>query len=99
MIVCQEGRADYVKHFINKGDVDLNQPPETMPDDTSYVKTSFLLAAVASGSTESVLNLIKSGKVSLETKGFICISPVQKNLVYSNVVGCAAWYGKSEMLN
>ena len=61
MIACQEGRADYVKKFIDKGDICLDHPPEIITDDPSYVKKPYLMAAVASGNTECVLILIRTG--------------------------------------
>ena len=41
---------------------------------------------------------MKTGQVSLQIIGFIGKSPVQKNHIHSNVLGCAAWHGRAEML-
>ena len=99
MIACQLGKADYVKHFIGQGTIDLTKPPDKLDDDPTYIKTPFIIAAVASGSRECVLALIKANPNCLKESGFICLSPVERNLVTSNIVGCAAWHGNAEMLS
>jgi hypothetical protein len=99
MIACQCGKADYVKHFISQGNIDLSKPPDKIPDDPTYIKTPFIIAAVASGSRECVLALIKKNPNCLKEIGFICLSPVENNLVSSNIVGCAAWHGNAEILS
>jgi hypothetical protein len=58
----------------------------------------YLIAAVSSGSKESVLHLIKEGKRSLLETGYVCTSPQRKNLVISNVLGCAAYNGHNDLL-
>ena len=90
------GKNDIVELLIDRG-VDVLSPPEVVQSDDSYRKASFALQAVAGGSLPT-LNVITKNGGSLADGGFITLSKKRKNLVISNAVGCAAYHGKTKML-
>jgi hypothetical protein len=85
-----------VEHFINKG-ADLMSPPESVHGDDQYRRTPFVISAAQSGDWDTLQGVCQNGG-SLADTGFICFSKKRKNLVTSNVLGCAAWGGKSLLL-
>jgi hypothetical protein len=50
-----------------------------------------------SGDYPTLVKILSHGG-SLSDSGTICLSKKRKNLVISNVIGAAAWYGKADML-
>jgi len=90
------GKTDIVELLIDRG-VDVLSPPEVIASDDTYRKSSFALQAVAGGSVPT-LNVITKNGGSLSDGGFITLSKKRKNLVISNAVGAAAYFGKTKML-
>jgi hypothetical protein len=95
-IACQEGKRDIAEHFINKG-ADIMSPPNTLFGDEQYRRTPFVISAAQSGDWDTLQGVCQNGG-SLADTGFICFSKKRKNLVNSNVLGCAAWAGKNLLL-
>ena len=95
-IACAEGKRDIVDLFISRG-VDLATPPEKVSGDDDYRRTPYVISAAKSGDLDTLEGLLKSG-CSISDGGPICISKKKKNVVVSNVIGCAAYHGKRKML-
>jgi hypothetical protein len=72
-------------------------PPEKVAGDDEYRRAPFVISAAKSGDLDTLEGLLKSG-CSLSDAGAICLSKRKKNIVISNVIGCAAFYGKKRML-
>merc|ERR1712159_324300 len=66
----------------------------------SYRQAPFALQAIRTGQV-SLLNLVlklQQRPLSEVSKGYITLSTKNKNIVNSNGLGCAAFYGKHQML-
>ena len=95
-IACSEGKRDIVDLLISKG-VDIMTPPDNVAGDEEYRRAPFIISAAKSGDLDTMEGLLKSG-CQLGEVGAICISKKKKNVVVSNIIGCAAYYGKKKML-
>jgi len=96
-LACSGGKKEIVELLISKG-ADIMNPPERVHGEDSYRRAPFVLQAVASGDA-ATLALVMSHGGSLTDSGFIGLSKKRKNLVISNVIGCAAWHGSSDLLD
>lgn len=63
----------------------------------TYRKSPFVLQAAAKGNLDSLQLLLQSGRQLTEV-GHICLSRRRRNSVVSNLIGCAAYYGSSQVL-
>jgi ankyrin repeat protein len=95
-IACVEGKRDIVEMLIKRG-VDIMAPPEKVTGDDQYRKSPFVIEAVKSGDMDTLECVVKNGG-SLTELGAICLSKKRKNVVISNLVGCAAYHGKKVIL-
>lgn len=93
---CVMGKEKLVDLFVEKG-VDILNPPEAVQNDDQYRRSPYIIQAAKSGSIETFETVKKHGANVIE-QGCICLSKKKKNVVISNVVGAAAYYGKSKML-
>lgn len=82
--------------LVSKG-VDLMSPPERVPDEPSYRRSSYVLQAAAAGDVPTLELVLQQGG-SVADAGFICLSKKRKNHVASNVIGAAAYAGKRKLL-
>mmetsp|Transcript_9715 Transcript_9715/g.16354 ORF Transcript_9715/g.16354 Transcript_9715/m.16354 type:complete len:207 (+) Transcript_9715:8-628(+) len=96
LIAVSEGRSEVVDFLIDKG-ADFHSPPELLSDDDQYRRSPFILQAVRSGSLDTVKVLMNHG-CSILDSGAIGLSKKRKNVVISNVIGCAAFYGRKSVL-
>jgi len=60
------------------------------------VKVPFNIIAATSGDID-IFHFVKEKGANLTTTGHICLSKKQKNSVISNILGAAAYYGRSEL--
>ena len=95
-MACAMGKERIVDLFIEKG-VDIMNPPETVQNDESYRRSPYIIQAAKSGSIETFETVKKHGANVIE-HGCICLSKKKKNVVISNVIGAAAYCGKTKML-
>ena len=93
---CTHGNRNVLEILLNKG-ADLTDPPEFIADEDGYRRAPFMLMAASSGDI-GTLELVVNRGGSIADNGFITLSKKRKNHVISNVVGCAAWFGRKEML-
>lgn len=91
------GKAEIVDMFVDRG-ADIHNPPEDIAGDDSYRKTPHVITAVISGDIPTLDAVLRAGG-AINEKGFITFSKKRKNLVNSNVVGAAAYWGKTRMLS
>tara|TARA_B110000285_G_scaffold233275_1_gene306558 strand:- start:1876 stop:3093 length:1218 start_codon:yes stop_codon:yes gene_type:complete len=90
------GKHEIVELLVSKG-VDLMSPPERVPDEPSYRRSSYVLQAAAAGDVPTLELVLQQGG-SVSDIGFICLSKKKKNHVASNVIGAAAYAGKRKLL-
>jgi ankyrin repeat protein len=90
------GRADIVDLLVDRGS-DIHNPPDAIKGEDSYRKTSHLITAVVGGDVPTLEAVMRAGR-SINDRGFITFSKKRKNLVTSNIVGAAAYWGKKKML-
>ena len=93
---CTFGKRDILELLLNKG-ADLMNPPDAIAGEDAYRRAPFMLMAASSGDVET-LELVVNRGGSIADCGFITLSKKRKNHVISNVVGCAAWFGRKKML-
>lgn len=93
---CALGKPQIVKFLLQKG-VDVSSPPELVTFDESYRRSPFIIQAARSNSIET-FEEVKNASVEVTERGSICLSRVQGNVVVSNAIGCAAYYGQVKML-
>jgi len=91
------GKKDIVDLFIGKG-ADIMNPPDTLDGEEDYRRTPYIILAAQSGDQPTFEAILKHGG-SLSDTGFICLSKKRKNMVISNVVGAAAYFGKTKLLS
>lgn len=60
------------------------------------VKVPFNIIAATSGDID-IFHLVKEKGANLNATGHICLSKKQKNSVISNILGAAAYYGRSDL--
>ena len=72
-------------------------PPDTLEGEETYRKAPYILMAAQSGNQPTFEAILKHGG-QLSDSGFICLSKKRKNMVISNVIGAAAFYGKTKLL-
>ena len=92
-----------VRHLIAKG-VSLSKPPTSVTDvridpacADNYRVSPFIIQAACHGNLE-IFKLLVTGGCSLNDVGHICLSKRRQNAVASNVVGAAAYYGQTKIL-
>lgn len=91
------GKAEIVDMFVEKG-ADIHNPPEDISGDDSYRRTPHVITACISGDIPTLEAVLRAGG-AINEKGFITFSKKRKNLVSSNVIGAAAYWGKTRMLS
>ena len=95
LTACEAGNKDAVEFLTGKG-VNTYHPPEWSRS-RHYRMTPYILAAVKSGSIDTVKSLLDL-QCDIATKGFICLSKRMQNNVASNGIGCAAYHKQPKML-
>ena len=95
-IACVNGNKDAIDLLIEKG-ADIMSPPDVVQGDEFYRKSPFIIQAAKSGDLSSVEAVLQHGGSLIEC-GSICLSKKKKNVVASNLIGCAAYYGKTALL-
>ena len=96
-VACTSGNLEAVKHLVEEG-VKLSVPPElSQYTDQDYRKSTYLIQGIKSGKADLVEYLLEKG-AKLSELGSICISQKHGNNVISNVLGCAAYLGKTAVL-
>lgn len=78
-------------------------PPDKLlysndPNDQKYRHTPFSIEAAKSGDFKILAKVLQHGG-SLSESGAICLSKRRKNVVISNHLGAAAYYGKTSMVD
>ena len=96
-VACTSGNLEAVKHLVEDG-VKLSVPPElSQYTDQDYRRSTYLIQGIKSGKADLVEYLLEKG-AKLGEVGSICISKKHGNNVVSNVIGCAAYHGKTAVL-
>ena len=93
---CAQGKKDMVELLLKK-QADITNPPDRITGEESYRRSPFLIQAASSGDVETLMYVLDNGG-AIADGGFITLSKKRKNQVISNVVGCAAWFGRKKML-
>lgn len=95
-MACSMGKHEIVDLLVEKG-VDILNPPELVQNDESYRRSPFIIQAAKSGNSDTYdavkRHVLSKNSSPIET-GCICISKKKKNVVISNAIGCAAFWGK-----
>jgi hypothetical protein len=99
-MACVSGKDKIVDLLVERG-VDITNPPQLVASDDAYRRSPFIIQAAKSGSPDTYTtvkrHIIRSGGTPMET-GCICLSKKKKNVVISNAIGCAAFWGKHQLL-
>jgi len=94
---CFHGKPDIIELLVERG-ADVMAPPERIQGDADYRKASFVLQAVAGGSRGALESVLKHGGGSLSDVGFVTLTKKRRNVLVSNAVGCAAYHGRTKLL-
>lgn len=93
---CAQGKKDMVELLMKKG-ADIMNPPDSISGEDSYRRSPFIIQAASSGDVDTLMFVLDNGGAIADC-GFVTLSKKRKNQVISNVVGCAAWFGRKKML-